>query len=70
MQAQSINGITVTTYGTVDGTLWLYTDCNDYDHYKTLPQAITFDGNRYGLSGWNSDRNIACYQTNVKVATY
>ena len=69
MQAQPIdNAITVTQSGHIDGIRWLYVDCDNYEHYKTLPQAVDYQGLVYGLTGWNSDRCIACYQTNAKLA--
>lgn len=68
MQAKSIQSVTVTSHGKVDGVTYVITDCQDYDAYKALPNAVEFNGMILGKSGWNSDKSIACFQSNVSVA--
>ncbi len=46
-----------------EGDRWIEVHCRDYEHYTTLPHAIEFQGRRYGRTGWNSDRFVACYTT-------
>ena len=38
-------------------------DCQDYDDYKRLPNAIEYAGRCLALSGWNSDVRVAYYRT-------
>jgi hypothetical protein len=52
----------------LEGQLVVEVDCEDYDYYRSLPAAITFDGKLLGKTGWNSDRNYACYKQGVMLA--
>lgn len=69
MKAKAIqDAITLTNVQEVEGETILETDCRDYDHFITLPSAVVYDGKVCGKSGWSSDRNYACYKSNMKVA--
>lgn len=46
----------------------LEVDCADYDAYAALPRVVEKDGELFGLTGWNSDRGVACYKTGVPLA--
>ena len=35
---------------------------------NAITQAIEYDGEIYGRSGWNSDRHVAYYRSDVKPA--
>jgi hypothetical protein len=39
--------------------------CRDYDEFVALPDAIEVEGKILGKTGWNSDRNYACYKSGV-----
>lgn len=54
----------------IEGTLCLVTGCEDYDHYRSLPVAITYNGVLCGKTGWNSDSGRAYYQSNATLARY
>lgn len=54
----------------IDGVLCLITDCRDYDHFVSLPEAVTFNGMLCGKTGWNSDTGRAHYQSNATLARY
>lgn len=41
--------------------------CTDFDHYRNLPEAVSYNGIRCGKTGWNSDKNYACYQSNATI---
>lgn len=43
-------------------------DCADWMAFVRTPNAIIYDGLTYGCSGWNSDRCVAYYRTDKKVA--
>ncbi len=43
-------------------------DCTDYDVYKGLPRAVSIGNDMFGLTGWNSDLQVACYKTGVLLA--
>lgn len=52
----------------IEGELVLETVCRNYDHYKVLPEVILYEGIVCGKTGWNSDRQYACYKSNVPIA--
>ena len=53
----------------MDGVSCLTVPCpEDYETFRTLPQAVTFDGRTYGLTGFNSDRHVAYYRSDAAVA--
>lgn len=52
----------------IEGQYIAEVSCVDFDDYKALPDAITYDGKVLGKTGWNSDSCKACYKTNVLMA--
>ena len=52
----------------VEGTHGLETPCSDYGEYIGLPAAVEYQGRRYGKTGWNSDKDLAYYQTSKNFA--
>jgi hypothetical protein len=52
----------------IDSVLCLAVDCADFDAYKSLPAALSYNGIVCGLSGWNSDKCVAYFQSNKPVA--
>lgn len=54
----------------IDGELILETTCRDYDHYKSLPDVVAYEGTICGKTGWSSERNYACYKSSVKMARH
>lgn len=67
---KTVEALKVLQSGNIDNTYWFYTDCFDYEHYKTLPNCVDYQGVRYGLTGWNSDKSYACYQNNASLAFF
>lgn len=53
---------------TPDGTSCMSVDCPDYDAYKALPPALAYNNVIYGKTGWNSDIDMAYYQSNARLA--
>ena len=49
----------------IDGVVCVVVTCDDYDHYKRLPQVVSHNGIMCGKSGWNSDTNRCHYQSNA-----
>jgi len=43
-------------------------DCPDYDAFCALPKVVEMDAITYGLTGWNSDRGVAFYRSDAKMA--
>ncbi len=69
MKAQVVEGaIVITAHHVIDGEVVIETTCRDYDHYKSLPDVVSFEGTVCGKTGWNSDREYACYKSGAKVA--
>lgn len=56
------------TVGKIDGVSCLSVDCPDYDAYKALPVALTYEGTVHGKTGWNSDINMAYYKSTALLA--
>ena len=52
----------------LDGTQIAETMCLDYPDFRRLPSFIRLDGIVLGKSGWNSDRQVAYYRSDVKKA--
>ncbi len=51
-------------------TTCLIVHCADYEDYsKRLPRIVSYDNEMYCLTGWNSDRCIACYKNGTDVPT-
>lgn len=46
-----------------DGELCLTVPCDDYSALRSLPKMLTYEGARYGRTGWNSDLRIAYFKT-------
>lgn len=53
--------------GVVEGNTCVVVHCDDYDHYKRLPQVVSYNGILCGKTGWNSDTNRAHYQSNATI---
>jgi hypothetical protein len=53
---------------TIEGVQCAVVGCADYDVYKHLPAAVSFEGRLLGKTGWNSDNGEAYYQSNASIA--
>jgi hypothetical protein len=63
------NAITIRSTETLpDGVKVVQLDVADYIDFIRKPHAIEYDGEIYGRSGWNSDRHVAYYRSDVKPA--
>lgn len=51
-----------------DGVHYIAVDCHDYEHFKSLPDAVSFQGQTLGKSAWNSDKELAYYRSDMKLA--
>lgn len=51
----------------VQGETIAEVDCEDYDHFTTLPDVVSYDGIMLGKTGWNSDTGRACYKSRAQV---
>lgn len=60
--------ISLVEHGFLDGVTYCVVDCQDFDQYKELPSAVSFNGVLCGKTGWNSDKNRAYYQSTGLVA--
>jgi len=43
--------------------------CADWDAVSRLPPAVAFEGREYGRTGWDSDRRVAFYRTDARLAS-
>lgn len=39
-----------------------------YGSFKRLPAGVEFEGKVYGKTGYDSDKNLACYATSAPIA--
>jgi hypothetical protein len=62
------NTFTLQSIATIEGVLCLVVDCKDFDAYVSLPAALSYSGRQCGKTGWCSDKGLAYYQSNAKVA--
>ena len=60
--------INVLRHGVIEGELVIEVNCDDYDHFRSLPAAVTFQNVLLGKTGWNSDRGYACYKQGAPLA--
>jgi len=51
-----------------NGVKVLVSQCNSHEAFKQLPEMVNFEGTLFGKSGWNSDKEIAYYRTDARVA--
>ena len=70
MQAQPVNdAVLLRLVETLpDGVTVLTVDVADYMHFIRSPMALRFNGRLYGRSGWNSDRHVGHYRSDVRPA--
>jgi len=68
MTAEIETGIVILGSTECEGVGCLVTGCEDYDEFRALPQVVSQSGRLYGRTGWNSDRQVAYYQTNARIA--
>lgn len=59
--------MTIKYHATIDDITCCVVDCSDFDYFKSLPQAVSYNGILCGKSGWNSDKNEAYYQSNASL---
>lgn len=52
-----------------DGEKYIQISCENYDRFLALPAAMVYDGKEYGVTGWNSDTQLAYYKVGKKYAT-
>ena len=51
------------TVQVIEGKTCAMVDCHDYDHFRTLPDVVSYAGVMMGKTGWNSDTGHAHYQS-------
>jgi hypothetical protein len=57
------DAIVITATYVLGGETILETNCQDYDHFASLPQVVSYNGVECGKTGWSSDRGYACYKS-------
>jgi hypothetical protein len=70
MQAKPVhNAVNVKSVENLpDGVKVVTLDCADWMDFIRTPNAINYDDQVYGCSGWNSDRCVVYYRSDKKVA--
>lgn len=65
------NMIVIQNIYLIEGDTICIVDCEDYDAYKKLPQALMLDNGKIcGKTGWNSDKQIACFKDNIRLGRF
>jgi hypothetical protein len=65
MYGKSLPMVKIDILQKIDNEVVAEVSCHDYDVFCALPDALEIDGVIFGKTGWSSDRNYACYKTNV-----
>ena len=68
MTATRVEAVNVVSTWTFEGVTVVETECPDYDTFRSLPGAVSFEGRVYGRSGWNSDTGRCYYRSDAKFA--
>jgi len=69
MKAKPVDGVVIQSIEKLpSGVTVLIVPCADWDVFRTLPNIVEYDNQLYGRSAWNSDRYIAYYRSDCKVA--
>lgn len=66
--ATRVDAVVVMSTAECEGTKELVVACADHDAYQALPQVVSYDGDVYGRTGWNSDQCVAYYRLDAHVA--
>lgn len=67
--ATTFNAYAVLNAWTHEGISCVEIQCNDYDHLKTLPEAVMYNDKVHVRTGWNSDTHRAYYKTGQNYCT-
>lgn len=51
-----------------DGEAFIEVNCPNYDAFTALPGGMKYEGETYGLTGWNSDTCLAYYKAGKQFA--
>lgn len=51
----------------VEGVTCAIVHCDDYEHFKRLPEVVSYKGENLGKTGWNSDTQRCHYQSNANI---
>ncbi|MAL83158.1 MAG: hypothetical protein CMF11_02225 [Idiomarina sp.] len=70
MLTEDRDTLTLISFGTLpDGVKYLEVAGFDGpDGYRALPRVVKLKGERYGRTGWDSDRKVAFYRTDAPMA--
>jgi hypothetical protein len=52
----------------LDNKLVFEITCSDFNHYKSLPEVLSYKGIQCIKGGWSSDTQKCCYQQSKKIA--
>jgi len=67
--ATPVKAITILEAQTLpNGVKVLLVPCKSYKALEKLPDALQYDNQVYGCTGWNSDSKVAYYRTDKAVA--
>lgn len=65
-QATAVNAVSVLGVHDLDRVITV--GCPDFDAYRALPCALSYNGSTYGRTGWNSDRGVAYFRIGAPLA--
>lgn len=69
MKANPTNHIKIDYSETLpNGVKVLIAHCPNYLVYKSLPQAVRFEEELFGKTGWNSDQCVVYYRDDANLA--
>jgi hypothetical protein len=67
--AKPINGVVVLREDNLpSGIKVLIVPCGGVDEYEKMPQVVKYNNNVFGRTGYDSDKLVAFYRSDAKVA--
>lgn len=66
MKVEVVQGMMVAeNVAVVEGNTCIVVYCKDHDYFRALPAVVSYNGILCGKTGYNSDTERACYQSNA-----
>lgn len=65
MYAKVVPMVKINFLTIIEGQVVATVDCDGYDTFAALPDAIEVEGKILGKTGWSSDLHYACYKSGV-----
>lgn len=65
---RDVDRLVVHQHEVFEGVHYITATCYDYEHFRSLPDVISFNSQICGKSAWNSDKCVVYYRSDMKFA--